>query len=156
VTLLSELVGAPAHWYSVSLDTLCSNSAVSNDSVNGCPYDGTATIGGRPFSFEAFVDNNDDSVSPAYWDLINFPSGSCRSVTVNFGIPDNGGAAGGAASLKIVQGSQSTAAQAHHGSTTTFQASLDDKPWVLWNSATSSSDEIAIRLTATCTTSSGF
>jgi len=156
ITLYDDVVGAPAHWYSVSLDKLCSSAQVTNQSVNGCPYDGQTTIGGRSFSYEAFVDNNDDSVAPGYWDLVDVPASTCRSVTVSFGIPDASGAPGDVAYLKIAQGGVASSASAAHGTTTTFHVPLDGRPWALWNSATSSADEVAIRLSATCSTSSGL
>lgn len=156
LTLLQSLVRFIKHEYQVSLNTLCSNSAVTNDSVNGCPYDGSAVIGNNNFNFQGFVDNNDDSVKPAYWDLIDFPGGTCTSVDATFGIPDNNGSTDDVAFVKIVQGNKSTEASARHGSTATVHALLDGQAWAVWNSATNADDEIAINLTAACSTSSGF
>jgi hypothetical protein len=56
--------------HAVSLDTLCRNSNVVNDSVNGCPYNGSAQIGTRSFAYEAYVSSNYDSVNPSYWELL--------------------------------------------------------------------------------------
>ena len=142
--------------YSVSLDSLCANSGISNSSVNGCPYDGTTSVGGQPFTYEAFVSDNWQSVYPSFWDLIDFPTNTCNAVTVTFGIPDGGGLPGDIAYLQVAGSSGVVAAQATYGTVGTLTTALNGEPWSLQNSATSDSDEIAINLTATCSTQSGF
>jgi len=142
--------------YMVSLDTLCANPAVQNGSQNSCPADGTATVGGQAFAYNALVDNNNQSVYPSLWNLIDFPPTTCSAVQVRFGIPDTAGSPGDTAYIQIAQGSKSTILGAPYGTVQTLSAHLSSQPWSLLNSATATGDGIAIDLTATCATPSGF
>lgn len=142
--------------YTVSLATLCANAGVTNAAQNGCPYDGTTTVGTRPLPYEALVVNNNQSLSPSFWDLINFPSTTCSVVHITFGIPSGGGSPGDVAYLQVAQGSTHMTSQASYGHLGTLSVPLSNEQWSLNNSATSTNDEIAINLSATCATPSGF
>ncbi len=140
----------------VSLDTLCQKTAVISYSMNGCPFDGSTEIGSNTFSYESLVSNNNSSNYPNYFDLINFPTTTCNSISITFGIPNAGGQSGDTAYLEVINGTNTTSAQAPYGSVGTLKITLNNQPWSLNNSATNSDDEIAINLVALCATSSGF
>jgi hypothetical protein len=143
----------------VSLDTMCSDEDYSViRSKNGCPYDGTTTIGDEPFGYSVLIKNNASSVSPSYWDLMDFPAETtCQSITFSFGMPDGGAQPGDVASIEVVDGSQPPqTASVGYGQVGTLTATLDGEPWSLQNSATNAHDEIALNATAQCQTASGY
>jgi len=76
--------------------------------------------------------------------------------SVQFGIPNDGGQPGDTAYIEIQEGSATQSASALEGSVGSLQMPLDGQPWVLYNSATSNTDQIAISLTATCSSASGY
>lgn len=141
--------------YPVDLNTLCQDPGAENSSVNGCPYDGVAEVGSESFSYAAYVDDNDSSVYPTYWDLLDFPAGTCRSVQVTFGIPESGGEPGDSVYLQVSDGAGTYVGTAEYGKLATFTAPLNGKAWSVSNSATNADDEIAINLVATCSTANG-
>ena len=142
--------------YQLSLDTLCSGSGVANDSVNGCPYDGTTRVGNQSFTYMAYVSSNYESVHPAYWDLLNFPATTCSFVSVHFAIPNDGGQLGDTAFLRIREGAITRSASVLSGNVGSLQMPLTGRPWRLYNSATSDTDQIAISLSATCASPNGL
>jgi len=150
-TLSITVTGA----YLVDLSTLCQDAGAANDSVNGCPYDGATEIGSGSFSYAAYVDDNDSSVYPSYWDLLDFPAGTCRSAQVTFGIPDSGGEPGDSAYLEVSDGASTYAGTAEYGNLETFDVPLNGQAWSVSNSATNADDEIAINMVATCSTANG-
>jgi hypothetical protein len=77
-------------------------------------------------------------------------------VSVRFGIPNGDGSSSDVAYLKVVDGSNSSVGQAPYGTIGSLTMSLDGQPWQLYNSSTTDTDQIAINLTATCSTLSGF
>lgn len=139
----------------VSLGTLCAG----DDSVytrNGCPYNGATTIGDSTFNYSILINSNGDSVTPSYWDLIDFPATTCSSIKLTFGMPDNGSKPGDTASIEVVTETQAAqVASVSYGNTATLTATLDGGPWSLENSASNADDEIAINGTAACTSASG-
>lgn len=153
----SEAYGAsPPQVAPVMLDTLCSDPGSSNNSMNGCPDDDHTTVGSMPFLYASFVSDNDASVHPSFFDLLNFASGTCQSAEIAFGIPNSGGSHGDSAYLKLTNGSTSETASVNYGAVTTFTVPLTQgKPWRVWNSASSYADEIAINLVGICTTATG-
>jgi hypothetical protein len=141
----------------VSLGTLCQNNGVSIDAVNGCPYIGSSMIGAASFDYAILIENNNDSVSPTYWDLIDFPATSCRSITLTFGMPTDGSEPGDTASIEVITQSQAPqAASVSYGNIATLTATLDGGRWSLENSATNADDEIAVNGTASCTSATGY
>jgi len=140
----------------VTLDQLCRGPGASNNSQNGCSYDGTTKIGSTSFPYQAFVSNNDQSVFPLYWDLLDFPATTCTSVKVSFGIPNGGGNSGDTVYLSVANGATSRTASATYGKITTFSVPLTKIPWTVSNSATQQDDEIAMSMVATCSTSTGY
>jgi hypothetical protein len=140
----------------VSLKDLCSAPNASNNSMNGCPALGTASIGSISFNYASHVSNNNQSVYPAFWDLLNFPATSCSSVVLRFGMPSDGSLAFDMSYLKVVQhGAKAQTASVRYGSETTFTVALDGSPWEVENSATSQDDQIVINATASCYTADG-
>jgi hypothetical protein len=138
---------------SVLLSTLCSNDDVSIDAVNGCPYSGQT----GNFSYTILIEDNEDSVTPEYWDLIDFPETTCTSISLSFAMPTDGSAPGDTASIAVVgQSGSAQSASVGYGQTATLNVTLDGGPWSLQNSATSSEDEIAVNGYAACSTASGY
>ena len=83
------------------LGTLCENSNVNIDAMNGCPYNDSTAIGGKPFAYTILIENNDDSDSIGdWWDLIDFPATTCQSISLTFGLPDAGAESGDTASIR--------------------------------------------------------
>jgi hypothetical protein len=147
----------PTRSLSVSLATLCSNPSVQSNAVNGCPYLGSSQVGAEEFAHAILVEDNDESITPAFWDLFNFPSGTCETVRLSFGMPDNGSSPGDSASLRVKAGSLApVSATVSYGRLGTLEASLDGQRWSLENSATNTDDKIAIDGTAQCSTSTGY
>jgi hypothetical protein len=141
----------------VPLGTLCEGSGVYIDAVNGCPFNGMTPVGGGNFSYSILIESNDDSVSPAYWDLIDFPANTCQSISLSFAMPADGSAPGDVASIEVLnQSGAAQSASVAFGQTATLTASLAGGPWSLENSSTNANDQIAINGTATCRTSSGY
>lgn len=140
----------------VGLQVLCMAPGASNNSMNGCPAIGTATIGPSSFKYASHVSNNNQSVYPSFWDLLNFPATSCSSITVTFGMPATGSLAFDTAYLKVAQhGASAKTASARFGRETSFTVALDGSPWQIDNSSTSSNDQIVINATASCYTPDG-
>jgi hypothetical protein len=69
--------------------------------ANGCPYLGETLIGATTFKYTALVKNNNESILPTYWNLIDFPATSCRSIDLTFGMPADGSQPGDTASVQI-------------------------------------------------------
>ena len=144
-------------YVSVPLATLCRNPQVQSHAVNGCPYPGSSEIGGGAFERVILIEDNDESVTPTFWDLFNFPATSCHSIELSFGMPTNGSKPGDSASLRVTAGSLAPqTASVGYGEVATLEATLDDQPWSLENSATNVADKIAIDGTASCTSASGY
>jgi hypothetical protein len=161
VALLSHLLGPPSPTYGpVDIGQLCFGSDnVFIDAVNGCPYDGgpTVTVSSAPLSYQILIESNDDSVTPSYWDLINFPNDDCRSITLNFAIPDGGGEPGDVAGIAVTSsGASPQAASVAYGQVGTLSASLTGGAWSLENTATDANDQIAINGTAQCSSPTGY
>jgi hypothetical protein len=144
--------------YGVPLSSLCANQAVRIQAINGCPYPGATLIGSTNFAYAVLVENNNESVSPTYWNLIDFPASTCTSIQLTFGLPSSGSRPGDSASIEVVGagGTRLAAANVTYGSVATLSAELDDERWKLENSASDTEDEIAINGVATCSTSGGY
>ena len=149
---------SPAPLYaSVSVATLCSNGGVKSDAVNGCPYVGTSQIGDSVFEHAILIEDNDESVLPSYWNLIDFPATTCRSIRLAFGMPTDGSQPGDTASVRVTaQTLAPQSAAVGYGQVAELDATLDGHPWSLENAATSTADKIAINGVASCSTSSGY
>jgi CHAP domain len=140
----------------VSLGRLCDNKNVQIDAQNGCPYKGAATIGSAKFQYVILIVDNDDSVYPSYWDLINFPATSCQSVQLSFGMPKSGSDPGDTAWIEVVTKAGAQSLRVKYGQVATLTATLYGDAWSLENSATNANDEIAVNGTGSCSTSSGY
>ncbi len=142
---------------SVSIGTLCSNSKVVDNAGNGCPYSGSTQVGSHIFQYKILVNNNGSSVYPNFYQLIQFPATTCRSISITFGMPADSSQSGDTAYIETVEQTKDPAvASAGFGSLATFRAQLDGHPWFLENAATSTNDGIAINATASCYTRSGY
>jgi hypothetical protein len=141
----------------VPLGSLCDSDFVTVNAAKGCPYTGTTTIGTSSFAYTVLVKSNNDSVSPAYWDLIDFPATTCRSITLTFGLPNDGSQPGDTASIEVVTQSMAPqSATVAYGGVGTLTATLDGGQWSLENSASNGKDPIAINGVATCSSSTGY
>jgi hypothetical protein len=141
----------------VSLATLCSNQNVELHAVNGCPYLGTSQIGFDAFARAILIEDNDESVLPTYWNLIDFPATSCSSIALTFGMPTDGSQPGDTASIQVTaQALSPQSARVGYGQVAKLEATLDGHPWSLENAATSTDDKIAINGVASCSTTSGY
>ena len=140
----------------VSLGTLCHHKNVQINAQNGCPYKGEAKIGATKFPYLILIENNNQSVYPAYWDLINFPRTSCQSVRLSFGMPASGSKPKDTAWIKVVTKDGVQSLSVKYGQVTTLTATTYGDAWSLKNSATSAIDQIAITGTGSCATSSGY
>jgi len=154
--LNKPIVGLATPHFTVPLGTLCRGSGVVYNAENGCPYDGTATIGSDQLPYEVLIGNNVRSVYPTFWDLINFPATTCTSVQVSFGIPQNGGQPGDVAYIQLREGSTTQTGSSTYGNISGFTMPLNGAAWSVNNSSTSSTGYIALNLTATCSTSTGY
>ncbi len=146
----------PVTQYSVPLSALCSNSGVQLHAVNGCPYNGSTLVGSTTFAYTLLIEDNDESVSPRYWNLIEFPASTCSSIKLSFGMPTTGSAPGDTASIQVAGGTSPTSTSAPYGLVASLSATLNGQPWTLQNSATSSDDQIAVNGDATCSTATGY
>jgi hypothetical protein len=147
---------APAR-YSVPLSSLCSNSGVQLHAVNGCPYNGTTLVGPTNFAYTILIEDNDESVMPSYWNLIDFPATTCDSIDLTFGMPTDGSQAGDTASIQVTaQTLAPQSASVGYGQFGKLEATLDGHPWSLENAATNTGDKIAINGVASCSTPSGY
>lgn len=140
----------------VSLGTLCNNKNVQINAQNGCPFKGVTKIGATKFHYLILIANNDQSVHPAYWDLINFPRTSCQSIQLSFGMPTSGSKRKDIAWIKVVTKAGTQSLSVKYGQVATLTATLYGDAWSLKNSATNPNDEIAINGTGSCGTSSGY
>ena len=141
----------------VSLATLCNNPGVIINAGNGCPYNGSAQIGDHVFPYVILVTSNEGSVYPNFYNLIDFPATTCRSIAFSFGMPANGSQSGDTAYLETIEQTRDPqVASAGFGVLKTLHAKLDGHPWFLENSASNGADEIAINGTASCYTLSGY
>lgn len=141
---------------SVSLAALCTNSLTEDNAQNGCPYVGSTTVNSSTFNYAVLVKNNNQSVLPSIWDLVDFRTTTCSSVDLTFGLPDNGGQPGDRASIEVVSGSGvPQAATTTYGQIRTLHANLGNGIWSIRNAATRSSDQIAINGVAACSSSNG-
>lgn len=140
----------------VSIATLCRGSGVKIDSGPGCPSVGDTQIAGNVFSYAIHIESNDASVYPTFWNLIDFPTNTCRSLSLTFGIPLSGGSTGDSAYLQVVsQTLDPQTASVPYGALGELHAALDGRPWFLENSGTSRGDEITINGLASCYTATG-
>ncbi|HEV3321836.1 MAG TPA: hypothetical protein VG147_06525 [Solirubrobacteraceae bacterium] len=125
--------------------------------VNGCPYLGTSQIGFDAFERAILIEDNNESVLPTYWNLIDFPATSCSSINLTFGMPTDGSQPGDTASIQVTaQTLAPQSATVGYGQTAKLEATLDGHPWSLENAATSTDDKIAINGVASCSTPSGY
>lgn len=139
------------------LSTLCANHEVQLHAVNGCPYLGTSQIGFDAFERAILIEDNNESVLPTYWNLIDFPATSCSSINLTFGMPTDGSQPGDTASIQVTaQTLAPQSATVGYGQTAKLEATLDGHPWSLENAATSTDDKIAINGVASCSTPSGY
>jgi hypothetical protein len=141
----------------VPLATLCSNPEVQLHAVNGCPYLGTSQIGFDDFERAILIEDNNESVLPTYWNLIDFPATSCSSIDLTFGMPTDGSQPGNTASIQVTaQTLAPQSATVGYGQTAKLETTLDGHAWALENAATSMEDKIAINGVASCSTPSGY
>jgi hypothetical protein len=140
----------------VSLGTLCHHKNVQINAQNGCPYKGETKIGATKFHYLILIENNDQSVHPAFWDLINFPRNTCSLVKLSFGMPASGSARRDTAWIKVKTKAGVQSLSVKYGQVATLTATLDGDAWSLENSATNPNDQIAINGTGSCSTSSGY
>lgn len=142
---------------SVSLGTLCEHQGVELHAVNGCPYPGTSQIGFDAFERTILIEDNDDSVLPSYWNLIDFPATSCSSISLTFAMPTEASQPGDTASIQVTaQPLAPQSASVGYGQIGKLEATLDGHPWSLENAATNADDKIAINGVASCSTASGY
>lgn len=148
---------APPTPLSVPLATLCENHEVQSHAVNGCPYPGTSEVGFDAFERTILIEDNDESVLPRYWNLIDFPATSCNSITLTFAMPTVDSQPGDTASIQVTaQPLAPQSASVGYGQIGKLEATLDGHPWSLENAATSTADKIAINGVASCSTPSGY
>ena len=140
----------------VSIGTLCHHKNVQINAQNGCPYKGETKIGGAAFHYLILIEDNDASVYPAYWDLINFPRTTCQSVQLSFGMPASGSKPKDTAWIKVVTKAGAQSLRVKYGQVATLTATLYGDAWSLKNSATNPNDQIAISGIGSCGTSSGY
>ena len=141
----------------VSMATLCSGPGVIINAGNGCPFNGSTQIGEHVFQYVVLITSNEGSVYPSFYNLIDFPKTTCRSVAFTFGMPANGSESGDTAYLETIEQTRDPQmASAGFGVLKTLHAKLDGHPWFLENSASSGADEIAINGKASCYTPSGY
>lgn len=120
------------------------------------PTGGETKIGGTVFHYLILIEDNDASVYPAYWDLINFPRTTCQSVQLSFGMPASGSKPKDTAWIKMVTRAGTQSLSVKYGQVATLTATLYGDAWSLKNSATNPNDQIAISGTGSCGTSSGY
>ena len=141
----------------VPLASLCNNPGVIINAGNGCPFNGSTQIGGRVFPYVVLVTSNEGSVYPSFYNLIDFPATTCRSIAFSFGMPVNGSQSGDTAYLETIEQTRDPQmAGAGFGVLKSLHAKLDGHPWFLENSASNGADEIAINGKASCYTPSGY
>jgi hypothetical protein len=141
----------------VSLSTLCENHEVQLHAVNGCPYLGTSQVGSDALERAILIEDNNESVLPTHWNLIDFPTTSCSSIDLTFGMPTDGSRPGDTASVQVSAHTlASQSATVGYGHVAKLEAALDGHPWSLENAATSREDKIAINGVASCSTPSGY
>lgn len=140
----------------VSLGTLCHHKSVQINAQNGCPYKGQTKIGTATFRYLVLIEDNDQSVHPAFWDLINFPRNTCQSVKLSFGMPASGSKPKDTAWIKVKTKAGVQSLSVKYGQVATLTATLDGDAWSLENSATNPNDQIAINGTASCSTGTGY
>lgn len=141
----------------VSIGVLCNNPNVIDNAGNGCPYSGSTQVGSNIFQYKILVEDNSGSVYPTFWNLIDFPATTCRSITFRFGMPQNSSQSGDTAYIETVEQTLDPQVRSvGYGGLRTFRAALDGHPWFLENSATNGNDGIAINATASCYTVSGY
>jgi hypothetical protein len=141
----------------VSIAVLCNNPKVNINTDNGCPDSGSTQVGNHVFPYKVLVSDNDSSVYPTFFNLIDFPATTCRSITFTFGMPQDASQSGDTGYIEAVE--QTLDPQVGHvgfGALRTFRVALDGHPWFLENSASSGADGIAINATASCYTVSGY
>jgi hypothetical protein len=140
----------------VSLGTLCHHKNVQINAQNGCPYKGETKIGATRFHYLVLIENNNQSVHPAYWDLINFPRNTCQSIKLSFGMPTSGSKRKDTAWIKVKTKAGAQSLSVKYGQVATLTATVDGDAWSLENSATNPNDQIAINGTGSCSTRSGY
>jgi hypothetical protein len=129
---------------------------VQINAQNGCPYKGETKIGMTNFHYLILIVNNNQSVHPAYWDLINFPRTSCQSVQLSFGMPTSGSKPKDTAWIKVKTKDSVQSLSVKYGQVATLTATIYGDAWSLENSATNANDQIAINGIGSCSTSSGY
>ena len=148
---------APPTPVSVSLATLCEHEGVERHAVNGCPYPGTSQIGFDAFERTILIEDNDESVLPKYWNLIDFPATSCNSISLTFAMPTEASQPGDTASIQVTaQPLAPQSASIGYGQIGKLEVTLDGHAWSLENAATSTADKIAINGVASCSTPTGY
>lgn len=146
----------PVTQYSVPLSELCSGAGVQLHAVNGCPYNGSTSVGLTNFAYTILIEDNDESVTPLYWNLIEFPASTCSSITLSFGMPTTRSNPGDIASIQVAGTAGPASMSAAYGAVASFSATLNGQPWTLQNSATNTDDQIAVNGLATCSTPTGY